>query len=83
MKDQGRGIGKADLPRVFDPYFSTKRLGAEKGTGIGLAVCHSGYADDPVIANCRDFGFDASLIKPFSLKTLRSLIEDLVQDRGA
>jgi K+-sensing histidine kinase KdpD len=30
--DQGIGIPPAQLPRIFDPYFTTK----ESGTGIGL-----------------------------------------------
>jgi PAS domain S-box-containing protein len=212
VTDEGEGISRSNLPRVFDPYFSTKVRGPEKGTGIGLAVCHSiiekhrglitlesapgegttvafylpalgelaqdtdaeidaaegrtpgcrvllleddesvitttsrilqhlghsvevarhgaeavecydrfrhqgvpfdlvlldltirggmggqaaiekireidpgvvavvasGYADDPVMSNCKQYGFDASLIKPFSIRTLRGLIEDLVR----
>jgi signal transduction histidine kinase len=34
VSDGGRGIDPADLPRVFDPYFTTRRT----GTGIGLAI---------------------------------------------
>jgi signal transduction histidine kinase/CheY-like chemotaxis protein len=41
IRDQGRGIRKEDLPRIFDPYFSTKRRGAKKGMGMGLALCNS------------------------------------------
>lgn len=38
IKDSGRGIPPGDLTRVFDPYFSTKELGATKGQGLSLAI---------------------------------------------
>ncbi|HET6514432.1 MAG TPA: response regulator [Thermodesulfovibrionales bacterium] len=41
FEDSGRGITEDDLTRIFDPYFSTKEMGAEKGRGLGLAICHS------------------------------------------
>jgi signal transduction histidine kinase/uncharacterized membrane-anchored protein YhcB (DUF1043 family) len=34
IRDQGVGIGADDLPRVFDPYFTTRRT----GTGLGLPI---------------------------------------------
>jgi signal transduction histidine kinase/CheY-like chemotaxis protein/ABC-type uncharacterized transport system substrate-binding protein len=37
ISDQGSGISKADLPFIFDPYFTTK----EKGSGLGLATVYS------------------------------------------
>ncbi|MEN6624425.1 MAG: ATP-binding protein [Smithella sp.] len=41
IKDSGIGISAEDLPLIFDPYFSTKQRGSQKGMGLGLSVCHS------------------------------------------
>jgi signal transduction histidine kinase len=37
IHDWGSGIKPDDLPKVFDPLFTTKDF--EKGTGIGLSMC--------------------------------------------
>lgn len=36
VEDTGNGIHDDVLPRIFDPYFTTKPVGA--GTGLGLAI---------------------------------------------
>ncbi len=36
ISDSGEGILEKDIPRIFDPFFSTK----ETGTGLGLAIVH-------------------------------------------
>ncbi|SHO51603.1 PAS domain S-box-containing protein [Desulfopila aestuarii DSM 18488] len=38
VTDTGEGIDEKALPRIFDPYFTTKAEG--KGTGLGLSVSH-------------------------------------------
>jgi signal transduction histidine kinase/CheY-like chemotaxis protein len=37
IKDQGIGIPKKDLMRIFDPYFTTK----DSGSGLGLSTSYS------------------------------------------
>ncbi len=37
FRDHGVGIGPDHLPKVFDPYFTTK----QKGSGLGLTVAYS------------------------------------------
>jgi len=39
--DHGKGITKKNLNKIFNPYFSTKKMGNKKGTGLGLSICHS------------------------------------------
>jgi len=34
VEDHGGGVAEADLPHVFEPYFTTKRT----GSGLGLAI---------------------------------------------
>ncbi len=41
ITDQGVGISKEILGKIFDPYFSTKNMGTQKGMGLGLSICHS------------------------------------------
>jgi PAS domain S-box-containing protein len=39
VRDTGEGIASEHLPRVFEPYFTTRK--AENATGLGLTVCES------------------------------------------
>jgi two-component system cell cycle sensor histidine kinase/response regulator CckA len=41
IADQGKGIPPENLGKIFDPYFSTKRMGVQKGMGLGLATSYA------------------------------------------
>jgi signal transduction histidine kinase len=41
ITDSGPGIPAENIPKIFQPYFSTK----EKGTGLGLSIAHRIVSD--------------------------------------
>jgi signal transduction histidine kinase/CheY-like chemotaxis protein len=51
VKDTGNGIAPENLEKIFEPYFSKKKLGRSSGSGLGLSVVygvikdHHGYYD--------------------------------------
>lgn len=41
IQDRGSGIRDDVLPRIFDPFFSTKQSASQAGMGLGLSVSRS------------------------------------------
>jgi signal transduction histidine kinase len=41
--DEGHGITRSDLPKIFEPFYTTKPPG--RGTGLGLSICYGIIAE--------------------------------------
>lgn len=66
--DSGPGIAEDKLEQVFEPFYTTKKIG--RGTGLGLAICrkiiteHGGFIR---LENVASGGLSASLYFPCQL----------------
>ncbi len=41
IRDRGRGIEARNIEKVFEPYYSSKPMGKNKGTGLGMSIAWS------------------------------------------
>ena len=41
IADEGCGIPASEVDKVFDPYYTTKARGTDRGMGLGLAIAYS------------------------------------------
>jgi signal transduction histidine kinase len=65
IADRGAGIDPADLARIFDPYFTTKR----GGTGLGLPIAKNiieGLGGAISVASAPNQGTEISIDLPLS-----------------
>ena len=44
------------------------------------AIVASGYATDPIMAHCQDYGFKGVLVKPFSAEELSRTIAEVLRE---
>ncbi len=65
VKDNGHGMTRQVMERIFDPYYTTKELG--KGTGLGLSVIHGiikNHGGDISVSSQPDVGSTFSVYLP-------------------
>jgi two-component system sensor histidine kinase HydH len=65
VSDTGRGIGRENLSKIFEPYFTTKST----GTGLGLAIAHNiieAMGGKITVESDKEVGTTFSIIIPFS-----------------
>ncbi|MEP6692417.1 MAG: ATP-binding protein, partial [Gemmatimonadaceae bacterium] len=43
VRDDGHGIPRSEISKIFDPFYTTKPPG--RGTGLGLSICYAVIAD--------------------------------------
>jgi C4-dicarboxylate-specific signal transduction histidine kinase/ActR/RegA family two-component response regulator len=51
VRDQGVGIGPEELERIFEPFYTSKKMG-KSGTGLGMAVVWGTVKDHEGYINC-------------------------------
>ena len=82
IADRGLGIDAADLGRVFDPYFTTKR----GGTGLGLAIAKNiveGLGGTIIVTSEPGRGTEIQIDLPFAAAPGRRRLRSSARQRRA
>lgn len=73
VTDQGVGIGPESLPRIFEPFYTTKGFSSRRGTGLGLSMVYElakGMGYGLQVESELGRGSTFSIILPVKRKTL-------------
>ncbi|MBW7996932.1 MAG: DUF3365 domain-containing protein [Candidatus Glassbacteria bacterium] len=78
IKDQGTGIPEEHLPRIFDPYFTTKQTGSGLGltTSYSIVKRHGGHL---AVESERDIGTTFQIYLPASAEQAEREEEERVE----
>lgn len=72
--DNGIGISKENLPKVFEPFYTTKEKGHDKNSGLGLSIVHSivkSFKGNITLSSHPNQGTRVKIILPVDRKALR------------
>jgi PAS domain S-box-containing protein len=75
VRDQGKGITRENILKIFDPYYSTKQRGTVKGMGLGLTIVYAtlrNHGGCVVVDSELDKGTMVSLFLPVFNATIPS-----------
>lgn len=67
IADTGKGIPPERVPRIFEPFYTTKKPG--RGTGLGLSVCHriiKQHGGHILVDSQVDSGTEFTIVLPLS-----------------
>ncbi|MCP3875580.1 MAG: response regulator [Desulfobacteraceae bacterium] len=89
--DKGKGIENKVLEKVFEPYYSTKSLGKDKGIGLGMSIAYSiiqNHKGDIHITSTPQKGTKVDIILPISQKedaqkTAHNIVENEASSQKA
>jgi two-component system NtrC family sensor kinase len=71
--DDGAGIARTELPKIFEPFYTTKPPG--RGTGLGLSVCYSilaGHGGRIEVDSAVGAGSTFRILLPNAMATVRT-----------
>ncbi len=84
VKDNGRGMSKAIIDRIFEPSFTTKEVG--QGSGLGMSVVHgvaTRLGGDVIIESAVNEGTAVRVYLPRCAKIDETLsVDQLVRNTG-
>ncbi len=67
--DTGKGIDPKNIEKVFEPYYSTKEFGKDKGTGLGMSIAYSivkSHKGEILIGSSPNSGTRVDIVLPVS-----------------
>ena len=89
FKDDGPGVSKENMEKIFSPFFTTKEVG--RGTGLGLSICYGILAEhggriwvESKLGKGATFFVELPIvIEPAQLKMDESVAEEAVKTTDA